>query len=228
MTALKVNKQRWNPYCTGFLFSTYLFSLQLLIVDFKLRLFSLPLDAYFTSYYNRAGLVHIAQLPAPNDESTPLSNSFSSSFWTHLNTSALSLKPLSIITGFLRSWFSLVKALACKSKVECPFLKKKKTTTLWQTAYPHPLAQQQKASTVKHSGANVANIALMNNTACFFLQSNTWGDVMFVSEGERQIGREVKYQRENGSFPGQNNKYMAKRYCFQVYATLFIFLTPPW
>lgn len=121
MTALKVNKQRWNPYCTGFLFSTYLFSLQLLIADFKLGLFSPPLDAHFASYYNRAGLFHIAQLPAPNDESTPLSSSFSSSFWTHLNTSALSLKPLSIITGFLRSRFSLVKALVFKSKVECPF-----------------------------------------------------------------------------------------------------------
>lgn len=121
MTAPKVNKQRRNPYCTGFLFSTYLFSLQLLIADFKLGLFSLPLDAHFTSYYNRAGPVHTAQLPAPNDVSTPLSNLFSSSFWTHLKTSALSLKPLPIIIGFLRSWFSLVKALVCKSKVERPF-----------------------------------------------------------------------------------------------------------
>lgn len=225
MTVLKVNKQLWNPYCTGFLFSTYLFSLQLLIADFRLGLLSLPLDAHFTSYYNRAGLVHVAQLPAPNDASTPLSNLFSSSLWTHLNTSALSLKPLPIITGFLRSWFSLVKALVCKSKVECPFSFLNSVTDSVSTSPgtttegEHCKAQRGKCS--KHR---------FDEQRCcfFFLQSNTWGDVMFVSEGEREIGREVKYQREKWVISRSNNKNAAKRYCFQVYGTLFIFLTPPW
>lgn len=78
--------------------------------------------------------------------------------------------------------------------------------TVW---YPCPLAQQQKASTVKHSGANVANAALMYN-ARFSL---TGGDgeqpevmvCLCLTEREEEKERN-KVCVKNRSLPDQTTK----------------------